>query len=211
MAPPHPRGRLASVLIALLVGAGVAWWARGSRSVEPDQPSAPVLSVEKLGRLLSLQVNYSDVIEFDAKRTQDIPFTQFELRLGGTKVLLVARGDCTIGTELSGARYENVNAAAKTLKLVLPAKPVLAARISHEPRDKGGSYFYAISTHGLEQLIPDSSNRVRATDAALAKAQASLKALCASPQFIDEARKNAEQVLRVALAATGWTPAFEWR
>lgn len=209
MASPHMLSRSASVIVALLVGAGVAWWARAP--VAPDPPSAPVLSVEKIGRLTSLQINHSDVIEFDAKRTQDIPFTQFELRFGGTKVLLVARGDCTIGSDLSGAKYEDVDTRAKTLKLVLPKKPVLTARISHESREKGGSYFYAISTHGLEPLIPDSSNRERAINTALAKAQTTLQALCASPQFVDQARKNAEQVLRIAMAATGWTPTFEWR
>jgi hypothetical protein len=201
----------ASVLVALAAGAGVAWWAGRKPPPPPDAASAPVLSLEKLGHLVSLRVNYTDVIEFDAKRTQDIPFTQFELRFGGTKVLLVARGDCTVGTDLSKAKFENVSAPARTLKLVLPAQLVLNARINHEPRDKGGSYFYAISTHGLEPIIPDSSNREQATNSALAKAQTTLQSVCASPSFIGEARKNAEQVLTAALAATGWTPTFEWR
>ena len=211
MASLHLLSRVAYVVASLAVGAGVAWWARGKPQLAPALHSAPVLSVEKLGRLVSLQVNYSDVIEVDIKRTQDIPYTPFELRLGGTKVLLVARGDCTIGTDLSKAKYENVNSAARTLKLVLAAQPVLNARISHEPREKGGSYFYAISTHGLEPFIPDSKNRVQATNAALAKAQSTLQALCASPSFGSEARKNAEQVLTVAMATTGWTPILEWR
>lgn len=200
-----------SMLAALAVGAGIAWWAAKKPTIPPDQPSAPVLSLEKVGQLVSLKVNYSDVVEFDAKRTQDIPFTQFELRFGGTKVLLVARGECTVATDLSKAKFETINAQSKRLRIVLPAQPIMTARINHETRERGGSYFYTIGAHGLEPLIPDSSNREKAINAALAKAQTTLQTACASAAFITEARQNAEKALTAALSATGWAPTFEWR
>ncbi|NBU89129.1 MAG: YecA family protein [Betaproteobacteria bacterium] len=73
-----------------------------------------------MGSLTTLRVNYSNVIEFAEKLTQDIPWTQWELRLGGTTVLLIARGDCYLGTDLRSAKYEQVSAADKTATLSLP-------------------------------------------------------------------------------------------
>ena len=61
-----------------------------------------------------------NLIQTPVRVTQDIPWTQWELRFGGTRVLLIARGDCFLGTDLQLAKYEQVQPAEKTATLSLP-------------------------------------------------------------------------------------------
>ena len=208
---PFPRLTwLLSLLGALAVGAAAAWLLMPNRHGTPPV-SAPLISLEKMGQLVSLKLNYADVLEFTENRALDIPWSQWELQLGGTQVLLVARGDCTIATNLNAATFENVNAQARTLTLVLPSPRPLQARINHAPKEKGGSYFYAITNLGLEPIIPDSSNRTQAINHALSWAQKDVERVCRQPAILATARQNAETVLRATYQAAGWTPSFIWK
>lgn len=201
---------LMSLLVAVAVGA-LAMWLWGLRGAPSTPPQVPLLSLEKMGHLVSVKVNYADVIEFTEKRTLDIPWTNWELPLGGTRVLLVARGDCTVGTNLGEARYEEVNAERRTVNVVLSAPRTIQARVNHDPREQGGSYFYAISSEGLEPIIPDTSNRTQAINNALALAQKEVERTCRQTQVLTTATKNAEEVLGSAFQAIGWTPTFVWK
>src|SRR5205085_12083708 len=102
-APYHMNPTSRTTWLLSLVGAAAigvaATWLVAIRSRQPPPPVAPMISLEKMGHLASVKVNYADVIEFTENRTQDIPWTQWELHFGGTKVLLVARGDCTVATD----------------------------------------------------------------------------------------------------------------
>jgi len=174
------------------------------------EPQPALLSLEAMGHLASVKVNYAGVIEFTEKITQGIPWTQWELQLGGTRVLLVARGDCLIGTDLRLAKYQNTSEANRTSELVLPAPKPISARVNHEAREKGGSYFYSINGFGLEPLIPGTENRSKAISSALAKAQQDIEASCSSPDVLATAKKNAEAVLKPAFGAVGWNVQVRW-
>lgn len=207
---PFPRLTwLLSLFGALALGIAGAWLLLPNRKEIPPPPA--VISLEKMGHLVSVQVNYANILEFTENRALDIPWSQWELQLGGTQVLLVARGDCTVATNLRAARYESINAQARTLTVVLPSPQPLQARINHAPREQGGSYFYAITNLGLEPIIPDSSNRTQAINHALAWAQKDVERTCRQPAILATARQNAESVLRATYQATGWTPNFVWK
>jgi hypothetical protein len=169
-----------------------------------------MISLEKMGHLVSVKVNYSDVIEFTEKSAIDMPFNR-EIRLGSTRALLVAKGDCTIATDLARAAYENVDREKRTLTVTLPAPQALSLRISHDGRDKGGSYFYAMTENGMAAFIADPGKRTRAADNALAKAQLELARVCLSAPNVTSAMQNAEAVLGSMYLATGWTPTFRWK
>jgi hypothetical protein len=208
---PFPRLTwVLSLLGALALGVAVTWMLMPRR--EANQPApAPIISLEKMGQLVSVKVNYADIVEFTENRSFDIPWSQWELQLGGTKVLLVARGDCTVATNLSAARYERIDAKARTLTVVLPLPRPLQARINHASRENGGSYFYAITNLGLEPIIPDSTNRTQAINHALTWAQKDVERVCSRPAIQATAKQNAENVLRATYLATGWTPTFVWK
>ena len=197
-----------AVAAAAATGAAGTWWA-------VRQPAAPaaapaLVALEGMGHLVSLKVRYANVIEFTQQLTQGIPWTQWELRLGGTQVLLVARGECLVGTDMRQARYEAVDPAARTAVLRLPAPATVSARVDHGPRDQGGSYFYAVQGTGIEPLIPGSANRTQAIDAALQRAQQDMERSCQSAGTLATARTHAEEALKPLFAATGWQVQIRW-
>ena len=169
-----------------------------------------MISLEKMGHLVSVKVNYADVIDFAEKSAIDVPFNR-EIRLGSTRALLVAKGDCTIATDLARASYEHVDPEKRTLTVALLTPQALSIRINHDGRDKGGSYFYAMTENGMAALIADPGKRTRAADNALAKAQADLARVCLSGPNVASAMQNAEAVLGSMYLATGWTPTFRWK
>lgn len=210
MMPTNPLKTILALLGAVTVGV-LGMWFFGPKPESKLPAQTPLIAIEKMGHLVSVKVNYADVIEFTQQRTQEIPWTQWELDLGGTKVLLIARGDCTIATNLGAAKYQNINNENRTFTLLLPEPKPLQIRVNHESREKGGSYFYAITSEGLEPLIPDSSNRSLAISNSLAFAQKQIERSCNRPQIIAMARKNAEEVLSATFQATGWKPTYVWK
>jgi hypothetical protein len=196
-----------TVLVAALAGLA-AWHLKPEKMPPPPEP--PVVSVQEMGSLTTLRVNYSDVIEFAEKLTQDIPWTQWELRFGGTTVLLIARGDCNLGTDLRSAKYEQVSAADKTATLSLPAPTLISARLNHDPKT-GGSRFYTVTSNGIAALIPGSEGQTKAMNKALEKGQKDIEVACARPEYFAAARKSAEAVLLPVVSATGWKVKFVWR
>lgn len=200
--------RLPILLVALTAAA--ITFAFIQKPAEQQAAPPPLVSLEKMGHLVSLKMNYADVIEFTQPNAVDIPWSQWEVRLGSTRVLLVARGDCTVATDLRQARYEDIDERARTLSIVLPPPAPLQARISHETRARGGSYFYAITDQGLQAFIPSAQTRTNAMNNVLAKAQKAVQAACSQPTVLDTAKENAATVMQATLAATGWTPTIIW-
>lgn len=200
-----------NILITLLVVA-LAAMATWKIKPEKEQPPAapPLVSVQQMGTLATLKVNYANVIEFDQRVTQDIPWTQWEFRFGGTRVLLIARGECLIGTDLQSAKYEHLSTETKTATLILPNPKVFSARLNHDPKT-GGSVFYTVDNKGITSLIPGTEGQTKAMNLALQKGQSDIEAACAKPDLLIAARKNAETVLQPVVSATGWKISIIWR
>lgn len=200
-----------NILITLLVAA-LAVMATWKIKPEKEQPPAapPVVSVQQMGTLATLKVNYANVIEFDQRVTQDIPWTQWEFRFGGTRVLLIARGECLIGTDLQSAKYEHLSTETKTATLILPSPKVFSARLNHDPKT-GGSVLYTVDNKGIASLIPGTEGQTKAMNLALQKGQSDIEAACAKPDLLIAARKNAETVLQPVVSATGWKISIVWR
>jgi hypothetical protein len=198
-----------SILGAITLGV-FGMWFLGPRSNNILPSQSPLIELEKMGDLATVKINYSDVIEFTEKRTQEIPWTRWELSLGGTKVLLVAKGDCVVATNFKLAKYVNIDQKNHTLSLTLQQPKSLSARINHDSREKGGSYFYAINNQGLEVINPDSSNRIDAINNGLKFAQAQVERVCTRPEVVATARKNTEELLSSTFKVLGWKAKFLW-
>jgi len=199
---------------ALVAGAAVlsaitAWKFKPEKEQPPPAPP-PLVSVQEMGTLVSLKVSYANVLEFNNRVTQAIPWTQWEIRFGGTRVLLIARGECLIGTDLRLAKYEQSTAATKSATLVAPNPQVISARLNHDPKT-GGSAFFEVTTNGIVALVPGTEEQTKAINLALQKGQSDIEASCAKPELIEAARKSAEAVLLPTVSATGWKVAIAWR
>ncbi len=204
------RVPFSTLLLVAAVAAAAAWTVGRQQAPAPVPLAPPLAAVESLGELVSVRVRYANVIEFHRAMTQGIPWTRWELPIGETRVLLVARGDCLVGTDLRAARYEQVDTSARTAVLALPAPRTVSARVNHGTRDEGGSYFYALHGSGLEPLVPGSEHRTQAIEAALRVAQQDVEQACATPETSREARTNTEAVLKPLLSASGWNVAVRW-
>lgn len=182
--------------------------------LKPEQ--APVFTppalekVQKIGTLTTLKINYANVIEFNKQAVQKVPWTQWKFAYGETRVLLVARGVCLIGTDLQSAIYERMNQKNKTGVLVLPNPKVISARLNHDSKTDG-SYFYTIDNTGISALVAGTEEQTHAINQALQKGQRDIEASCAKPNLIATARKNAETVLLPIISATDWNFTIVWR
>jgi hypothetical protein len=201
-----PRLMLA-LAVAIFVALILVWKYEKSASV-PHQPT-PLLSLEKVGQLVALNVHFADVIEFNESKALGIPWSSWEVKYSGTRVLLVARGDCSISTDLSTAKM-TFHETEKTVLIALANPHAISARINHDSREMGGSYLYAVNGRGIEVLNPSAGSRIGAIDKAMVYAQKEVLRSCEQPAMIALARQNAEAVLRVTILASGWTPRFSW-
>jgi hypothetical protein len=201
------QSTLITVLLAALA-AIAAWTLKPEKKQSP--PAPPIVSVQEMGTLTTLRVNYANVIEFNERVTKDIPWTQWEFRFGGTRVLLIARGECLLGTNLQLANYEHVQSTEKMATLALPNPTVVSARLNHDAK-AGGSYFYTVTNNGVAAFLPGTEGQTKAMNRALQKGQAEIAASCAKPELIEAAKKSAEAVLQPMVSATGWKIKTVWR
>ena len=198
------------VLGAFIIGA-LMMWLLVTKPTHKENAQFPMIALEKMGHLVSVKVNYSDVIEFTEKRNFDIPWTQLELRFGGNKVLLIAKGDCMIGTDLRYAKYLNTNTESRTVDVHLKIPKPIYARINHDSKQNGGSYLYEISSYGIEPIIPNSSNRIKAINNVYRFAEKEIKRTCNQVETINSAKINTEKVLSQTFIALGWKAKFIWQ
>lgn len=202
------RKIIISSVLAAIVGASLVGVYVSQRQPEPIQ--RPVVDFENMGHLVALKMNYSDVIEYTKQRTQAIPLSGYDLILGSTRVLLVAKGDCTIATDLRQVQYGGINPELKQVTLRVPLPKPLSVRINHDPKAQGGSYLYTITNKGLEPLLADSSNQREAIAQVFVQAENNIAQACTQPNVMDQAKTNTSTVLVSMFGAVGWTAKVMW-
>lgn len=177
---------------------------------QPKPVQRPVVSFENMGHLVALKMNYSDVIEHTEQRKQAIPLTGYDLILGSSRVLLVAKGDCSIATDLRQVQYGSSNPENKQVTLRVPFPKPLSIRINHDAKAQGGSYLYTISNSGVEPLLADSSNQRDAIARVFVEAETKIGQACNQPSVIEQAKTNTSAVLASMFQAVGWTAVIQW-
>ena len=194
-------------IAALLGGAGLAWRLKPMTTATP--PS--LVEIEAMGHLVTVQVHFADVIDFTLPRAVGIPLSDYEIRYGGTTVLLIAKGDCSLATDLRLARYDKVDVARRRLTVTLSSPVTIGARVNHAAPEQGGSRLYAVSNNGLEAFIPDPSNRNQAIEDAFRLAETRVSAACRNVDAIRQAKSTAESLLSSMYRSTGWNVTYQWR
>ena len=198
-------------LIFLAVFVGLIGVGLREKLAPSTPPSPPLMKLEEMGHLVSVRIRSADVIEISESRSFDIPWAMWEFRYAGTRVLLIAKGDCLIATDLRAAKYESIDEANRSVTVVLQPPKVLQARVNHAPPEQGGSRFYAISNLGIEAILPGSASRTKAINSALRLAQENVERTGRDAESLRLAKANAEEVLRGTLSALGWKVKFDWR
>jgi len=190
----------------VIVGGILAWWVKTA----PPPATPSLATLEDMGHLVSMRVNVADIIEFNEPRAVGVPLTDYEIQYAATNVVLIAKGDCSLATDLRLAKQESVDTDARRFTLALPSPRVLGARVNHAAPDKGGSRLYRVEDQKLEMFIPDRSNMTKAIEGAYRKAEERVRAACTAADVVAQAKKNTEDVLRRLYRATGWDVSFKW-
>jgi hypothetical protein len=171
--------------------------ARGDGGDRTGTPP-PLLTIERvrtLSELMTLTVRTADVrLEILAGFT------------GSTHALLLVHGEVRLGVDLSAARFECVDPAARRAVLVLPQPTVRSARLDHGRTrllrlwDEG---LWAVTRGGGDADAAVVSRAYRDAERLLADA-------ARDSSHAQRARAQAEHVLRAFLDVTGWRLDVRW-
>ena len=101
--------------------------------------------IRELSELTTLRIDVADA-----------SVTEFRGRTGGTRAVLVVRGEVVIGVDLAGAKFEDLDAEARSAVLMLPQPRVQFARLDHERTKLVGVW-----SGGLWTFVPGRRGRRR--------------------------------------------------
>jgi hypothetical protein len=157
------------------------------------------LTVERLqplSSLVSARVDVADVVE-----------TTLVGHTGSVRVAILVKVDFLLGTDLSAARFAEVDAVRRTATLVLSPPSAASPRVDH-----ARTRVFAINTNGLWQIVPGGDEAAAAVvNRAYADAQRIVTAAADDRALLDRARRQAESVLRTFFAAVGWVVEVRWK
>lgn len=189
---------LLMLLLAMLAGGIVGnWWALGRSPPLLPATTHTGLTIDKLQPLSSLitaRVEVADVIE-----------TTLNGYTGSLKAAILVKGDFLLGTDLASARFEAIDSARRTARLVLPAPAAASPRVDH-----ARTRVFSISTGGLWQIVPGDQATTAIINRAYADAQKIISAAAQDRALLDRSRHQAESVLRTFFSALGWEVEVRW-
>jgi hypothetical protein len=165
---------------------------RGPRS--PDPPVVTVEQLQSLAHLLTTRVTVSDVLE-----------TRLQGWTGGIRAALLVHGDFIVSIDLSRAEFEQMDHGARSAILVLPQPQVSRPRLDHDR-----TRLFTVTWHGLWQVGLDQGRQSDLVNRSYAQAQERIADSSDHPQWLEHARRQAEQVLGSFFDALGWEITLRW-
>ncbi len=150
--------------------------------------------VQRLARLVTLNVPIADV-----------QTSRLEGYTGSASVVIVVKGDVEIGTDLSRATFDSLDAERRCAVLILSQPTFSRPRLDHER-----TFIYRIDRTGLWKLPPGDGGQRDLINAALREAQRLLAAAAQQSSLIDQSRRLTEEILRGLFEACGWRIEIRW-
>jgi hypothetical protein len=190
-----------AILLALVVAA--AW---SLRAVWPllERPQAASTSHAHLGPTIEHVRGLASLTVLKVE-VADVQVSERRGYTGGAKTVLVVKGDLTLSTDLSRARFASQDSFQRTAVLVLPPPQVTSPRVDHER-----TRVVCIWEYGLWRIAPGDAAETVLIDQAYAEAQAVVAAAGREPSLEARARVQAETVLETFFQSLGWTLTVRW-
>ena len=155
--------------------------------------SAPTVErVEALGDLCVLRVRLSDMLEAESP---------------DYRAAWLIIGDALISIDLRKVRLES-DAQAKTLRMQMPPLHVIQPRVDHERTRWWDTR--SIRWHNGWFTSDKTAKSARLTQAAMIEAQRLIEKVSQRPEFMGDARKSAEAIVRAMYSGTGYSVSFQW-
>ena len=126
--------------------------------------------------------------------------------VGGVELVLIARGSVLISTDMSKARYCQIDEVSKQATIALPDPRVQWARL-----DSQKSNVHRLSRYGLWFMVIGDAGESELMELAWREAEESFGTLGASPSLIAQARQQAEKVITQLFAQANWQVKVIWQ
>jgi Protein of unknown function (DUF4230) len=190
------------VMLGLVLAAGAMGWFIGAE-MTTDRSEAtcssdvgPILDrIHTLASLTTLRIEVADAV-----------IVALRGRTGAISAVLVVHGEATLGVDLSQAKLESVNEADRRATLVLPRPQVQSAKLDHKKTKLIG-----LSTDGLWLIVPGGDDADAAiSDLAYRHGEEIVAGAADDSELAEQARGQAELVLRIFFRAIGWTTEIRW-
>ena len=155
--------------------------------------SAPTVErVEALGDLCVLRVRLSDMLEAESR---------------DYRAAWLIMGDALISIDLRQVRLES-DTQAKTLRMQMPPLQVIQPRVDHERTRWWDTR--SVRWHNGWFTSDKTAKSARLTQAAMIEAQRLIEKVSQRPEFMGDARKSAETIVRAMYSGTGYSVSFQW-
>ena len=165
----------------LLLGTALGWctsrWLAPSSSSSITSRTEPAPTIEQIQSLALLTTVRVDVA--------DVRLTELSGYTGSVRAAAIVKGDYSLSTDLSQARFASVDPQRRSAVLVLAEPRVSSPRLDHE-RTK----LFALSSTGLWLLTPGAGPYAEAVNKIYAEAQASIDASAASTEALSSANSG---------------------
>lgn len=158
-------------------------------------PTGPTIEqVQKLANLVTLRVPISDV-----------QVSRLEGFTGGLRVAIAVHGDVEIATDLSTARFEELDHEARSAVLVLSRPGTVRPRLDHEKTrvieyQRSGLWWWVNGQAGEDVL----------TSRAMAHAQRLLAETADREELLAQSCEHTQEVVRAFFSAMGWDVSVRW-
>ncbi len=182
------------LFLALLAGLGyAAYHFRHLLFVEKPPVTTslgPTISqVERLGQLTVMRISVSDVLKMTGYNY---------------KGAFLIKGDGLIAVDMRKLKLLDRNDDQKLVTIVLPEPEIVQPRVDHNKTmtyDVKGDWF---------SVIPGWGNESKLRDAAMLEAQKLVEHAVNQPEYIKQAKNNAELMLQNMFGFTGWYITIKW-
>ena len=186
--------RLFLALFALLLLAFLLarWWI-----AQPAPITLTPMTIEQIQALAELviaRVHVSDVRE-----------CRIDGFTGGTRALLVVKGEILLGVDLEQAQFAGHDPVRRSATLLLPEPRVTSVCLDHQ-----ATRISAMGPHGLWVLVPWRTMDQRVINRAYQEAQAAVEAVATEPEPLRQAKSHAEAVLQRFATAMSWQLHIQW-
>ena len=192
----HTMKKIQFLLLApvlLLVFGPLTLWMLG---VKPPgwhaegPPLPPIVRIQAMSDLATTRVLISDFIEGQNEHFEG-------------KWLLY--GEATLGVDLSKTSYSDINDAARTATIHLPAPHLISWKV-----DPDRSTELYVQGRGYFQWMVSAGNRKMLRDEVWKQADRKIQRLAQDPSYTQIAQLQAENVLRSLFVGLQWKIAYQW-
>lgn len=194
--------RFVTTILTVIASAALGFYAaeRTRHTAPPVEQvirASPGLRIEQVRELASLITLHVPI--------SDIHVTQLEGFTGSVKLVLAVHGDVDIATDLSKARFEDMDPEHKTAILVLPPPAPVRPRLDHER-----TRILDIHRSGMWKVIPGQAGEDKLTNQAMRDAQRILATAAQNDALITKGCHHTQQVIDNFFGALGWQIQIQW-